>query len=135
MSRQHSDAIALAGRVLMSLLFLVSGFGKLMAPSATIAAMAAQGLPVAPAAYGVSLFCELGCGLAMLLGWQTRVAAAVLAVFCLATAITVHLVPGNSEQMINFWKNLSIAGGFLNVLAFGGGSFSQDARRPAPQPA
>jgi putative oxidoreductase len=135
MSGQQSDAIALAGRALMSLLFLVSGFGKLMAPSATIAYMAAQGLPVPPAAYGVSLLCEIGGGLAMLLGWQTRAVAAVLAVFCVVTAVAVHLAPENSEQMINFWKNVAIAGGFLNVLAFGGGSFSLDAWRRAPRSA
>jgi putative oxidoreductase len=135
MSRQQSDAIALAGRVLMSLLFLTSGVGKLMEPSATIGYIASQGLPVPPAAYAVSLFCELGCGLAILLGWQTRVAAAVLAVFCLVTAATVHLVPGNADQIINFWKNLAITGGFLNVLAFGGGAFSLDGWRRAPRAA
>src|ERR1700722_9999178 len=138
MNRQSSDAIALAGRVLMCLLFLTSGVVKLTAPSAAIGFIASQGLPVPPAAYAVSLFCELGCGLAILLGWQTRAAAGILTVFCLVTAATVHLAPGNSEQMINFWKNLAIAGGFLNVLAFGGGAFSLDSWRRAgraPQPA
>jgi len=139
MSRQQSDAIALAGRVLMSVIFIMGGFHKLMTPSDTIRHIAADGLPVPPAAYVVALACELGGGLAMLLGWQTRLVAAVLALFCLATAATVHYVPGNSAQMVNFWKNLTMAGGFLQVLAFGGGAISLDAwlrtRGGAPQPA
>jgi len=139
MTRQQSDAIALAGRVLMSVIFLMSGFHKLMTPSDTIVHLAADGLPVPPAAYAVAVLCEFGGGLAILLGWQTRLAAAVLALFCLFTAATVHYEPGNSAQMINFWKNLTMAGGFLYVVAHGGGAFSLDAwrrtHRGAAQPA
>ena len=139
MSRQQSDAIALAGRVLMSVIFLMSGFHKLMTPSDTIRHIAADGLPLPPAAYLVAVACEFGGGLAILLGWQTRLAAAVLVLFCLFTAATVHYQPGNAAQMVNFWKNLTMAGGFLYVLAYGGGAFSLDAwrrsHRGAPQPA
>jgi putative oxidoreductase len=139
MSRQQADAIALAGRVLMSLIFIQSGFHKLLAPSVTIEHIAADGLPLPPAAYVVAVLCELGGGLAILLGWQTRLAAAALALFCVVAAVTVHYVPGNSAQMVNFWKNLTITGGFLYVLAFGAGAISLDAwlrtRRGAPQPA
>jgi putative oxidoreductase len=139
MTRQQSDAIALIGRLLMSAIFLMSGFHKLMAPSDTIGHIAADGLPVPPVAYVVAVLCEFGGGLALLLGWQTRLAAAALALFCLFTAATVHYQPGNPGQMINFWKNVTMAGGYLYVLAFGGGAFSLDAwrrsHRGAPQPA
>jgi putative oxidoreductase len=80
----------------------------------------------------------LGGGLAILLGWQTRLTAVVLALFCLATAATVHYVPGNPGQMVNFWKNVTMAGGFLNVVAFGAGTISLDGWRRTnrtPQPA
>ena len=138
MSRQQSDLVALAGRVLMSLIFIMSGFHKLLAPSDTIAHIAADGLPVPPAAYIVSVLCELGGGLAILVGWQTRLTAVVLALFCLATAATVHYVPGNPGQMVNYWKNVTMAGGFLNVVAFGAGTISLDGWRRTnrtPQPA
>jgi len=138
MSRQQSDAIALAGRVLMSLIFIMSGFNKLLSPTATIGHIAADGLPLPPAAYLVAVTCELGGGLAILFGWQTRVAAAVLTLFCLFTAATVHYQPGNAAQMVNFWKNLTMAGGFLYVVAYGSGTFSLDAWRSShrsPQPA
>jgi putative oxidoreductase len=127
MSNRKADAIALAGRLLMSLIFLMSGFHKLLAPADTIRHIAADGLPLPPAAYMVAVVCELGGGLAILLGWQTRLAAAALALFCLVAAGTVHYVPGNSAQMVNFWKNVTMAGGFLNVLAFGAGAISLDA--------
>jgi putative oxidoreductase len=113
----------------MSLIFLMSGFHKLLAPSVTIEHIAADGLPVPPAAYVVAVLCELGGGLAILLGWQTRLAAAALALFCLVAAVAVHYVPGNSAQMVNFWKNVTMAGGFLYVLAFGAGAISLDAWR------
>ncbi len=126
MTRQQSDAIALIGRILMSVIFITSGFGKLLGPANTIQHIAADGLPLPPAAYAVAVLCEFGGGLAILLGWQTRVAAAALSLFCLATAFTVHFHPGVGAQMINFWKNITMAGGFLFVLAHGAGAFSLD---------
>ncbi len=116
MSKQQSDAIALAGRVLMSVIFLMSGFHKLMTPADTIRHIAADGLPLPPVAYLVAVACEFGGGLALLLGWQIRIAAAVLTLFCLFTAATVHYQPGNAAQMVNFWKNVTMAGGSSTCL-------------------
>ena len=65
-------------------------------------------------------------GLAILVGYQTRWAAAVLAVFCLVTGFGVHLPVGDQANMINFYKNLVMAGGFLYVVAYGPGSISID---------
>lgn len=139
MSSQQSDVIVLIGRVLMSLIFIMSGYFKLLGPANTIQHIAADGLPLPPAAYVVAVVCELGGGLAILLGWQTRIAAAALALFCIVTAFTVHNHPGVSAQMINFWKNITIAGGFIYVLAYGAGAYSLDAwlpkRRHMPHPA
>ena len=85
-------------------------------------------MPLPAAAYGAAVLCEFGGGLAILLGWQTRIAAAALALFCLVTAFTVHFHPGVGAQMVNFWKNITMAGGFLYVLALGAGAFSLDER-------
>jgi putative oxidoreductase len=127
MTRQQSDVIVLIGRLLMSLIFIMSGFSKLLGPANTIQHIAADGLPLPPAAYVVAVLCELGGGLAILLGWQTRIAAAALSLFCIVTAFTVHYHPGVPAQMVNFWKNITMAGGFLYVLAHGSGAYALDA--------
>ncbi len=119
---------ALLGRVLLCLIFLWSGLGKLLAPAATIAYIAKAGLPVPVAAYGVSLCAELGCALLVLVGLWTRPAAGVLCLFCLATGLAVHGAADHGAQ-IQLMKNVCMAGGFLYVLAAGPGALSLDALR------
>jgi putative oxidoreductase len=72
---------------------------------------------------------EAGGGLAVLFGLFTRPAAAALAGFCLITALIFHFVPGDQNQMVNFFKNICMAGGFLQLAAFGAGQLSLDALR------
>ncbi len=84
------DAIALLGRAMLSAIFIWGGFGKLMAAGATQAYIAKSGLPVPELACAVAVFVELGVGLALLLGLLTRVAALVLAVWCIVTAALFH---------------------------------------------
>jgi putative oxidoreductase len=127
MNNSRGDVLALAGRVLLAVIFIQGGYGKLMAMDGSIAYIASTGLPTPPVAYWVSVVVELGGGLAILFGLQTFLTALALALFCLVTAFAVHLQPGNMGQMINFWKNIAIAGGFLQVAAFGPGRLSLDA--------
>jgi putative oxidoreductase len=122
------DYLALAGRVLLAAIFISGGYGKLMGMEGAIGYITKVGLPMPTAAYWVSVVVELGGGLAILFGVQTFLASLVLAVFCLVTAFAVHLQPADMGQMINFWKNLAIAGGFLQLAAFGPGLLSVDAR-------
>jgi len=119
---------ALIGRVLLSSLFLVSGFGKLANPAGTKAYIAMGGLPLPDVTYGLTLLIEIGVALALLVGFRTRTAASVLAVFTLATALVFHNHLADQAQMVNFLKNLAIAGGFMQIAAFGGGAYSLDAR-------
>jgi putative oxidoreductase len=119
------------GRLLLSLIFVLSGLNKVAAPDATIAYIQSAHLPAPVLAYGVNLLIELGCGLALLVGFQTRAAATVLALFCVVTAVLFHNNLGDQMQMINFMKNLAMAGGLLQVVAFGPGVFSVDTRRLA----
>jgi putative oxidoreductase len=138
MSRLMSGLVPLLGRLLMSVIFIGSGWSKLMTAGPSIQYMAAQGLPAPDVAYGVSVVCELGGGLLILFGLQTRAAALVLAIFCVATAFIAHLHPGDMMQMINFMKNVCMAGGFLQLFAWGAGTWSVDAligTRRVPQPA
>ena len=115
-----------AGRFLLGLLFLLSGLGKLGAYGSTAAYMSATGVPGAllPAVIATEVFGAL----AIVLGWKTRVVAFLLAGFSLLTAVTFHNNLADQTQMIMFFKNLSIAGGFLLLVANGAGPLSLDRR-------
>lgn len=127
--RQGSmDWVGLLGRLLMSTIFIRVGFGKAMAPAATIAFFAKDGVIMPGAAYAVALLVEIGGGILFLVGWRTRLVALVLAVWCVATALVAHYHPENRDQMIHFMKNICMAGGFLQVVAFGAGRLSVDRR-------
>ncbi len=119
---------ALIGRVLLSSLFLVSGFGKLANPAGTKAYIAMGGLPLPDITYGITLLIEIGVALALLVGFRTRISATVLAVFTLLTAVVFHNHLAEQAQMVNFLKNLAITGGLMQVAAFGAGAYSLDAR-------
>ena len=122
------DKIALAGRVLLAAIFVMSGLGKVAAPAATLAYMKAAGLPFAPIGLAGSALVELGGGLALILGYRTRAAATVLALFALVTALIFHSALADQNQLIHFFKNVAMAGGLLQVAAFGGGGLSLDWR-------
>jgi putative oxidoreductase len=115
-----------SGRFLLALLFLLSGLGKLGAYSATAAYMSATGVPGALLPAVIAL--EILGSLAIIAGWKTRVVAVVLAGFSLLTALTFHNNLTDQTQMIMFFKNLSIAGGFLILAANGPGLLSLDRR-------
>ena len=117
------------GRLLIALIFVMSGLSKIAAPANTMANIQSAGAPFAPAAFAIAVIAEVGGGLALLLGFQTRLAATMLAIFTLATAVLFHNNMADQNQMIHFLKNIAITGGLLQVVAFGAGAFSLDNRR------
>jgi putative oxidoreductase len=125
------------GRLALALLFLVSGLGKLAAPAATQGYIASVGLPMPLVGYLLAVAVELGGGTLLVLGYRTRAVAAIMTVFTLVTAFAFHHAFGDQNQLIHFLKNVSIGGGLLQIVAFGGGEISLDARKRAPslQPA
>jgi len=125
----NSSLTILLGRVLLSIIFLLSGFGKLTAISGTAAYFGAMGLPVPTATAIIVGLIELLGGVAVLLGFQTRIAAWVLAVFTIATALVAHTGWADQNQMIHFLKNVAITGGFLLLASSGAGAYSIDAKR------
>lgn len=116
----------ISGRTLLALLFLLSGLGKLAAYNATAAYMASVGVP--SAVLPVVIAIEVLGALAIIVGWKTRAVASLLAGFSLLTALVFHNNLADPIQMIMFWKNISIAGGFLLLIVNGAGSLSFDAR-------
>jgi putative oxidoreductase len=127
------NALSLAGRALLALLFIPAGFGKIAGFAGVTGYIASKGLPLPAVGTAIAIAVELGLGLLLLVGWRTRLAALGIAVFTLAASFIFHAYWGApaeqvmAEQM-NFFKNLAISGGLLAIAAFGAGAWSLDAR-------
>lgn len=128
-STPDTSLVAFTGRVLIATIFLLSGFAKVTAPAATIGYIQAAGLPAPTLAYAIALLMELGGGILLVIGYRTRLVAAALALFAFATAFGFHHDFADQNQFIHFFKNVAMAGGLLQVVAYGGGRLSVDARR------
>jgi putative oxidoreductase len=124
-----NDVITVVGRVLIAAIFLLSGLSKIAAPNYTVGYIASVGLPFPWLGYAIAVAVEIGGSLALIAGYQARVSAALLAAFSIATALAFHNHLADQNQFIHFFKNVSMAGGLLQVVAFGAGRFSLDARR------
>lgn len=144
-----NSAILLIARILLSFMFIFAGFGKLTDPAGTAGMITGAGLPAATAlAYLAGLF-ELVTGLAVLVGFQTRIIGWALAVFCVFTGVMFHsgtvAVPGwpdaalgwiNGLNSVMLMKNFTLAGAYIMLATVGAGAFSIDARRaPVALPA
>lgn len=120
----------LIGRILIALIFVMAGMNKISHYDATLADMALHGLPgmLLP----VVIFTELAGGIAIIVGFQTRLAALALAGFSVASALLMHAAPvGNEDAMVEgimLMKNLAMAGGFLFLFANGPGPLSFDRK-------
>jgi putative oxidoreductase len=121
--------LPLLGRILIGLPFLVSGLGKLAAFGPTTAYISSVGLPLAPLGWVIAVAFEVGGGLLLILGFRVREVASGLAVFTLAAAIFFHRDFADRNQMIHFLENMVIIGGLLQIVHFGAGRYSLDARR------
>jgi putative oxidoreductase len=121
--------LTLLGRILLSSLFIWAGYAKLFVfgPSGTAGYMASVHMPLPELAAWIAIIVELVGGILILIGYQTRWVALVLAIWCLVTGFAVHLPGGDQANMIHFYKNLVMAGGFLFVAAYGPGSLSVDS--------
>ena len=128
-SERSNSILPLVGRVLLAAIFLVSAFGKLSAPGPTQGFIASVGLPMPVLSYVAAVIIELGGGLMLLTGYRTRLAATALAAFSVISAFVFHHALGDQNQLFHFLKNLAMAGGLVQVIAFGAGSFSFDNRR------
>ena len=116
------------GRLLIGLPFAMSGLSKLGAYGATAGLICAAGLPFPPLAFAIAVAVELGGGVLLIAGYQARFVAIALAVFSLATAVSFHNNFADQNQMIHFLKNVMMAGGLLQIAAFGAGALSIDNR-------
>ena len=115
------DSVAFGGRVLLAAIFILSGVTKLSAVDGTIGYIASVGLPFADVIFYAVVALEIIGGLMLVAGFKTRLAAVALGAFSILTAVTFHADFADQNQMIHFLKNLALAGGMLQVAAFGPG--------------
>jgi putative oxidoreductase len=117
------------GRVLISLIFVISGVGKIGGYAGTQGYMESMGVPGMLLPLVIAL--EVLGGLAIILGWQTRLTAFLLAGFSIVSGVLFHGNIDDPSQQIQLLKNLGLAGGFLFLVAHGAGAWSLDNRRSA----
>lgn len=130
------NPLALAGRILLAVLFVPAGIGKITGFAGTVGYATAMGMPMPSVGVAVGLAIELFGGLALLLGFGTRIAAVALAVFTLVASFIFHAYwaqPADAQMMqqLLFFKNIAVTGGLLAFAAFGAGAWSVDAARTA----
>ena len=121
----------LAGRILIALIFVFAGFGKITGFEGTVGYIASKGMPLPQLAAIGAIIIELGGGIMLVLGWKTRLAATALFLFTGLAALIFHnfwaASPDQAQnQMIHFMKNMAIMGGILFVIVHGAGALSLD---------
>jgi putative oxidoreductase len=119
----------LAGRILIALIFVLSGLSKITGFEGTVGFIASKGLPLPQIAAIGAIIVELGGGILLIVGWNARWAAAAMLLFTAAAALVFHnfwAVPPDQaqNQMIHFMKNISMMGGLLFVVIHGSGALS-----------
>ena len=124
---QIQNLAAPVGRVLIAFMFVMSGIGKIFDYASTAGYMEAMGVP--GALLPIAIIVEVLGGIAIIAGWQTRLAALALAGFCVVSAVIFHADFADQNQMISFMKNIAIAGGFLFLVAHGAGAYALDNRK------
>ena len=130
------NPLSLIGRVLLALLFIPAGFGKLVGFAGTVAYIASKGVPLPELAAAAAVGVELGRGMLLLIGWQTHWAALGIAFFTFVISFIFHNfwgVPADQvvQQQQAFFKNIAVVGGLLTVAAWGAGAWSFDGKRDA----
>ena len=128
---KYSDQAALIGRILYSLTFLLFGLGKIIGYSGSAGYMSSLGLPAPSLVVLLAIIIEVGGGLLMLVGYQTRIVSLGLGIYVLLSALIAHSQLGDPDHFLLFMKNMAIAGGSLAFFAFGGGAYSLDAKPEA----
>ena len=124
----------LVGRVLLAVIFIVAGFGKITGFEGTVGYIQSVGLPAPQLAAVVAIIVELGGGIMLVIGWKARWAAAAIFIFTLVAGVIFHAFwssPADQVMMqqIQFMKNLAIMGGMLYIIVYGSGPLSVDRNR------
>ena len=136
MNTPVQNTFALIGRLLFALIFVPAGWSKIAGFSGVAGYIASKGVPLPEVCAALAIAAELGLGLLILVGWQTRWAALGLAIFVAVITPIFHNFWAMPEAQVMmqqqaFFKNLAIVGGLLVLSAFGPGAFSIEGRGKA----
>ncbi len=128
-----TNTLALVGRILVALIFVISGFGKIGGYAGVAGYIGSKGLPMPQVLAALTIVLELGGGILLIIGWKTRWIALLFFLWLIPTTLIFHafwgLEPQAAQQMqIHFMKNVSIMGAMLLLMAFGPGAWSVDKR-------
>ncbi len=128
------NLLTLIGRALIALLFIPAGIAKIAGFAGTVAYIGSKGIPFPELCAAIAVAAELGLGLLILAGWQTRWAALGLAIFTVGITFIFHnfwaMPPAQvMQQQQAFFKNIAVVGGLLSLVAWGAGAWSLDSRR------
>ena len=131
-----NNALNLMGRILLAALFLPAGLSKLSGFEGTVGYIGSGGLPFASVAAAVAIAVEILGSIALIVGFQTRIAAAVLAVFTIVASVFFHAFWAAAPeqafmQQLLFFKNVGVIGGLLLLVSSGAGGWSIDAKKEA----
>lgn len=132
------NPLSLIGRILLALLFIPSGFSKIGGFVGTVGYIASKGVPLPELAAAAAIGIELGLGLLLLIGWQTRWAALGIALFTVVISFIFHNFWAVAAEQVmaqqqNFFKNMAAVGGLLTVAAWGAGAWSVDGNQRVAQ--
>jgi putative oxidoreductase len=134
MLKKYDDHLVLVGRLLLAFLFLPAGISKIMNFGRTVGYISSNGLPLPEVGAVIAIIIEVGAGLALALGYKTRISSLALALFTLAAAVLFHNywgMPADKAmvQQLMFNKNIAVVGGLLILAVAGAGRFSLDSKR------
>jgi len=129
MNSTLTNLFSLASRLFLAFIFVMAGWGKLNGIDGTAGYMASAGIPLSNILVYLVILTELGGGILIAIGYHTRIVAFLMAGFTILSALIFHFNFGDQMQMINFMKNIAIAGGFLSLVANGAGAWSLDGRK------
>ena len=129
-----NNALNLIGRILLAALFLPAGLSKLSGFEGTVGYIGSVGLPFASVAAAAAIAVEIFGSVALIVGFQTRIAAAVLAMFTVVASVFFHAfwaaAPDQAfVQQLLFFKNIGVIGGLLALASSGAGAWSLDAKK------
>lgn len=125
----NNATVLLIARLLLAFIFIMAGLSKFGDIAGTAGYIGSVGLPMGTLLAWLAAIFEVVAGIAILVGFQTKLASYLLAAFCIVSAVIFHNNFGDQIQMILFMKNLAIAGGFLALSVAGPGGISVDAKR------
>lgn len=129
-----NQSLNVLGRLLIAALFLPAGLSKITGFEGTVGYIGAMGLPAPALGAVIAIAVEVLGGLALIVGWQTRIAALVLSLFTLVASVIFHAywaAPADQAFVVQllFFKNIAVIGGLWILAAQGPGAFSLDARK------